>query len=106
MDIPRMKRLKEDLMAQVECEVAKGFEHVDTKELGEVIDMVKDLSEALYYCEITKAMQGEEYNEDYEHGVMYSTPHSMRRWPKSQPYEPSETGDPYYGNEPHEMRHP
>ena len=30
---------------------------VDTKELGEVIDMIKDLSETLYYCEIYKQME-------------------------------------------------
>ena len=26
---------------------------VDTHELGEAIDMIKDLSEAIYYCTIT-----------------------------------------------------
>jgi hypothetical protein len=30
---------------------------VDTEELGEAIDMVKDLSEAIYYCTITKSME-------------------------------------------------
>jgi hypothetical protein len=30
---------------------------VDTKELGEAIDMIKDLSEAIYYCTITEAME-------------------------------------------------
>lgn len=37
---------------------------VNTKELGEVIDMIKDLSEAMYYCSFvenkaTKEKQGE-----------------------------------------------
>ena len=27
---------------------------VDTKELGEAIDMIKDLEEAIYYCTVTK----------------------------------------------------
>ena len=33
------------------CEIEKQMEHiecVDTKELGEAVDMVKDLSEAIY----------------------------------------------------------
>jgi hypothetical protein len=30
---------------------------VDTKELGEVIDMIKDLAETMYYCEIYKQME-------------------------------------------------
>ena len=36
------------------------LETVDTKELGEAIDMIKDLSEAIYYCTITKAMEEKE----------------------------------------------
>jgi len=34
-----------------------NLHQVDTHELGEVIDMIKDLEEALYYCSITKAME-------------------------------------------------
>lgn len=33
---------------------------VDTEELGDVVDMVKDLEEAIYYCTITKAMEEKE----------------------------------------------
>ena len=36
------------------------LEQVDAKELGEVIDMVKDIEEAIYYCTITKAMEEKE----------------------------------------------
>lgn len=57
MDIQRMKTLKEQLMACIETQMAKGLDNVDACELGEAVDMVKDLSEALYYCEITKAME-------------------------------------------------
>jgi hypothetical protein len=41
------------------CEIDKQMEHiecVDTKELGEAIDMVKDLSEAMYYDVVTETM--------------------------------------------------
>lgn len=68
MDIERMKHLKEKLMACIEGQVTCGLDKVNTCELGEVVDMVKDLSEALYYCEITKAMEedgGEEHHTRY-----------------------------------------
>lgn len=90
MDIPRMKQLKEDLMACVEYQAAGGLDKVDTKEMGEVIDMVKDLSEALYYCEITKAMQeGPERGGD--HRAMY---YDQRMMPMD--YYPVEYYDPRY----------
>lgn len=49
-------------------EVAKQFcnlEAVNTCELGEAVDIIKDLSEAIYYCTITEAMkEGEEWEEE------------------------------------------
>ena len=43
-------------MCQVECEMANPAA-ADTHELGEVIDMIKDLEEAGYYCSIIQAMK-------------------------------------------------
>ena len=57
----RLKRKKECLMGAVEGQMG-NLEQTNTEELGEVIDMIKDLSEAIYYCSIAKAM--EEENED------------------------------------------
>lgn len=64
----RMINMKEILMSCIENQLTH-LDTVDTKELGEAIDMVKDLSEAIYYCTITKAMfereeeqQGKEYH--------------------------------------------
>ena len=37
-----------------------NLQTVDTKELGEAVDMIKDMEEAIYYCTITKAMNGQE----------------------------------------------
>ena len=37
----------------------------DTKELGQVIDMIKDLEEAIYYCSITEAMKESKEKEKY-----------------------------------------
>lgn len=52
----RLHHMKESLMAQVQAQMGH-LECVDTKELGEAIDMIKDLSEAIYYCTITEAME-------------------------------------------------
>lgn len=78
----RLKKAKETLMCAVENQLGH-LDTVDAKELGEVVDMVKDFEEAIYYCTISKAMeeQGEArhryYNEPYyrdmdrERGRMY-----------------------------------
>lgn len=48
--------IREQLMAQVECQMS-NLACVDAHELGEVIDMIKDLEEAKYYCSIAEAME-------------------------------------------------
>ena len=67
----RLMNMKETLMSCVEGQITH-LDSVDTKELGEVIDMIKDLSEAVYYCTITEAMEGDK-KEHYERdkGRMY-----------------------------------
>ena len=57
----RIEYMKETLMSAIENQLGH-IESVDAKELGEVVDMVKDLEEALYYCTITKAMHKKEEN--------------------------------------------
>ena len=61
----RMKGLKECLVDIVEEQLYCNRDKVCTKELGETIDMIKDLSEAMYYHAITEAM--EEGSEVEEH---------------------------------------
>ncbi len=56
MSHERLKHLKESLMTCVESQMCNIYE-ADTEELGEAIDMLKDLEEALYYCTITEAME-------------------------------------------------
>lgn len=52
----------EKLSECAKCEFEKGIEQVDTKEMGEVVDILKDLCEAEYYSKISKAM--DEYKDD------------------------------------------
>jgi vacuolar-type H+-ATPase subunit E/Vma4 len=60
----RLHRMKEKLMDCIVNQVENNLEQVDTKELGEAIDMIKDLSKAIYYCTITDAMNQE--HEDHK----------------------------------------
>ena len=71
----RLLRMKETLIGVIEGQMTH-LECVDAKELGEAIDMVKDLSEAIYYCTVTEAMEsgsreGWSWESDYEEGRMY-----------------------------------
>ena len=62
----RIARIKDDLIAMVEEQVARGGLHnIDTHELGDVVDMIKDLAEACYYCE--KAKEAKMCNEEMEY---------------------------------------
>ena len=65
----RLKHMKEMLMAQVEGQLG-NLQQVDAEELGEVVDMIKDLDEAIYYCTVTKVMEEAEKKPQ----TMYYTP--------------------------------
>lgn len=64
--VDRLKRMKETLASCIEGQLG-NLQSVDAKELGEVVDMVKDLEEAIYYCSITKAMEEAEKKEKHTH---------------------------------------
>ena len=64
----KLKSMKEKLTHCVESQIYGDLKAVDTKELGEAIDMLKDLEEAIYYCTITKAMEeGEKEKKEGKH---------------------------------------
>lgn len=71
----RLKHMKETLMSAVESQMY-NLSDVDAEELGEVVDMIKDLEEATYYCAVVKAMEeAEERNKKEGHSKeMYYTP--------------------------------
>lgn len=68
--VQQLKHMKSTLMNCVQGQLG-DLSSVDAKELGEAIDMIKDLSEAIYYCTVTEAMEGTE--EDTEYGKSYYT---------------------------------
>lgn len=68
MDV--LKSMKDTLMCCAQGQMAH-LETVDAKELGEVIDMIKDLEEAIYYCTITEAMNAKEPQGNNGHTTIY-----------------------------------
>lgn len=66
MHIKNIHSMIEKLSEVAKCELDKGVENIDTKEMGEVADIIKELSEAEYYAKISKAMDEAEYGEDYD----------------------------------------
>ena len=54
----RLTTMIENLTSCIEYEM-EHLEEVDTCELGEAVDILKDLHEALYYHTVTEAMKGE-----------------------------------------------
>lgn len=55
----RLKAMKERLMSCVESQMG-DLSKTNAEELGEVVDMIKDLEETIYYCTIVEAMEDKE----------------------------------------------
>lgn len=55
----RLKSMKDTLINLVSAQMS-NTNQVNTHELGQVIDMIKDLSEAVYYCSIVEGMEKSE----------------------------------------------
>lgn len=89
----QLKKMKECLTGMVESQVYGNIDKVDAKELGEAVDMIKDLAEAIYYCTITEAMEGEEKEGKGQHGMMY---YNQRMTPMYHYPYPVEYYDPRY----------
>ena len=64
-----IKHIHETIEKIADCaktEVCKGVENLDTKEMSEVAEILKELCEAEYYATITKAMGEAEYGKEYD----------------------------------------
>lgn len=88
----KLKMVKEQLMALVETQLG-DIKSVDAKEFGEVIDMIKDLAEASYYCTVTEAMEkGTKHKEHYD----YDTEYDRRYYPRRRHEHDDWDREPYY----------
>ena len=87
MDKYNVHNMLEELSSSANTEISKGIDKVNTKEMGEVVDMIKDLTEAeknkmeaCYYSSIIEAMEKSEYGEDYDYeGPIYEERMGYRR---------------------------
>lgn len=84
-----IKKMCEKLMDSINYELDKGIENVDTKELGEAIDMIKDLYEAkekmvkaCYYKQIMEAMEEHDFEDEEE--IMDEGRRGYRGQPRSE----------------------
>lgn len=103
-----IKNIKEQLISQVQSQMS-DLKKVDAQELGAVIDMIKDLAQTEYYCEIYDQMKKQDQQEKYYMGRMYypdqssssnngggnNSQNSSTRSSYYTPYQPN----PYYGYE-------
>lgn len=90
----RLENMKETLMNCVMAQMA-DLKNVDTKELGEAVDMIKDLSEAMYYCTITEAMNSKEEHPQRETHY-YTERIKEPYWMEKDPYYKRDS-DRHYG---------
>lgn len=93
-----LKKIQEQLIAQIQAQMG-NLQKVDAKELGEVIDMVKDIAEAEYYCEIKKQMEAEKEKEEMPSNNNYY--YTERYYPTSEYYRDMDRtryGRMYYGD--------
>lgn len=82
MHIKNIHSMIEKLSECAKVELDKGVENIDTKEMGEVAEIIKELSEAEYYAKISKAMDEAEYGEDYDYMGAYDERKGYRGQPR------------------------
>ena len=75
MSVESLKNMKSQLVSCVQSQMG-DLKNVSTKELGQAIDMIKDLSEAIYYVTITDSMEksSEDENRSVNNINYYTTP--------------------------------
>ena len=80
MTTEALKTMKEQLVTCVQGQMGK-IQETDAKQLGQAIDMIKDLSEAIYYCTITEAMEKGEEKQSINNINYYTTPVYNKMYP-------------------------
>lgn len=82
MHIKNIHSMIEKLSECAKCELDKGIESIDTKEMGEVSEIIKELCEAEYYAKVSKAM--DEYDFEDAEEIMEEGRRGYRGQPRSQ----------------------
>lgn len=100
----RLKQMKEHLTSVIDSQISGNLEKVDAKELGEAVDMVKDLAEAIYYCTITEAMEESTKEEELMRKMNMRAEEPMQpRYYTDPRYTKGWRVEPYMYNDPMDM---
>lgn len=73
----QLRNIEQCLISTVQGQLG-DLKKVDAKELGEVVDMIKDLEEAMYYCSIIEAMEKSSEEKEAMNVNYYMEPHTSR----------------------------
>lgn len=99
MSHEKLQWMKDSLICVVENQLC-NLNEVDTEELGEAIDMIKDLEEAIYYCTVTEAMNNpkKEYNWEMKKSDHHQKPEDDRMYYRGYPMYYADSGHVNSGN--------
>lgn len=73
----KLKCIKHKLVDAVYNELSKDIHCINTEELGEAVDMIKDISKALYYCSVVEEMEESKETMNYFFPVRELSPHKF-----------------------------
>lgn len=96
--IENMHKMIECLTDKAKSELDKGVEGVDTKEFGEVVDVIKDLQEAEYKATVVKAMKDAEEDGEFREKIMELTGGEDMRFYNSNRYADGRYAPSGHGN--------
>lgn len=99
MSHEKLKWMKDCLLCTVENQLCH-LDEVDTEELGDAIDMIKDLEEAIYYSTVTEAMnrQGKEMHMEMKKSDHHQKPEDDRMYYGGYPMYYADGGHVNSGN--------
>lgn len=99
MSHEKLQWMKDSLICVVENQLC-NLSEVDTEELGEAIDMIKDLEEAIYYCTVTEAMNNpkKEYSWEMKKSDHHQKPEDDRMYYSGYPMYYADSGHVNSGN--------
>lgn len=80
-----LRSIEKCLISQVQAQCG-DLKKVHAAELGEVIDMIKDLEEAIYYCSITEAMEKSSEEKERSMNVNYYMEGDIKGKPEDNHY--------------------
>ena len=93
----RLYHIKETLLDEIQSQLGH-LDCVDTKELGEAIDMIKDLEEAIYYATVTEAMNKPGKEWEMKKGDHHQSPEDDRMYYGGYPMYYADNGHVNSGN--------